>query len=539
MSEQMTGAQAAIAQLAAQGVRTLLSIPGVHTLPICDAALDAVQLRFVHGRHEQGIAFMANGYARASGEIAVPLVITGPGVTNAVTPLADAYLDSVPMVLIAAAVDQAKAGGGAFHEIKDQSAVLDGVCKWTTRVERVEQIPEAIRAAFGQAYGGRPGPTAVEIPLDVQTASGPAEVYPAPPPPRRAAAEDRVREAARRLAAARAPALFAGRGAAMSGASRELIRLAEQLSAPVFTTPLAKGVVPEDHPLCLSWGGVRRGLAREFLEEADAVLVVGSSLDEADGSRYRFAFEGKLLQVDASQATIGRRYPVEVGLVGDARTVLEQLLGALEQIAPLDRPPCAGRVAARIADQRARTLAEVQPQRMWQFMDAIERALPRDGFVANDGSRVNSWAHSFLRRYQPLTYAVTRNTAALGFAWPAAIGAKLAHPERASLAIAGDGGFLFTCFALGTAVQHRIGAVAVVFNDAGYGTIARIQQREYGREVGAALHNPDFVRLAEVFGAHGRRVETPDQLYEALCAAWKRDLPTVIEAPLEDDVGFA
>jgi acetolactate synthase-1/2/3 large subunit len=274
---------------------------------------------------------------------------------------------------------------------------------------------------------------------------------------------------------------------------------------------------------------------REFLEEADVVLVVGSSLDEADGSRYRFAFEGKLLQVDTDRATIGRLYQVEVGLVGDARTVLEQLLGEMAGAGPRAETG----VAARIAERRTQMLAEVQSQRMWQYMDAIERALPQDGFVANDGSRVNSWANSFLRRTRPLTYAVTRNTAALGFAWPAAVGARLAHPERASLAVMGDGGFLFTSFALGTAVQHQIGAVAVVFNDQSYGTIARIQQRQYGREVGAALRNPDFVRLAEAFGAHGQQVETPEQLYEALCMAWEQEGPTVIEVPLEADVGFA
>jgi acetolactate synthase-1/2/3 large subunit len=176
---------------------------------------------------------------------------------------------------------------------------------------------------------------------------------------------------------------------------------------------------------------------------------------------------------------------------------------------------------------------------MWQYIDAVERALPPDGFVANDGSRVNSWANSFLRRSQPLSYAVTRNTAALGFSWPAAVGAKLAHPERASLALLGDGGFLFTSFTLATAVQHQIGAVAVVFNDASYGTIGLIQRRQYGREVGAALRNPDFVQLAAAFGAHGQRVETPEQLYEALSVAFEREGPTVIEAPLDPDVGFA
>jgi len=159
--------------------------------------------------------------------------------------------------------------------------------------------------------------------------------------------------------------------------------------------------------------------------------------------------------------------------------------------------------------------------------------------VANDGSRVNSWANAFLRRYQPNTYAVTRNTAALGFAFPAAVGAKIAHPEREALAIAGDGGFLFTIFSLATAVQHRLGAIAVVFNDQGYGTIAWLQRRQFGRVIGAALRNPDYVRLAEAFGAHGCHVETPEELYDAITTVQGRNLPTVIEVPLEGDVGFA
>jgi acetolactate synthase-1/2/3 large subunit len=540
MTQQMTGAQATVAQLAAEGVRDVFGIPGIHTLPICDALLD-VPLRFIHGRHEQGATFMANGYARASGEVAVSLVITGPGVTNSLTPLADAYLDSVPMVLIAASVDRSKAGRGAFHELKDQSAVLAGVCKWSMCVEVVSEIPGAIREAFRKAYAGRPGPTAVEIPVDVQTASGPVEVCLPRPRVRAGAAAELVHEAVQRLATARSPVLFVGRGAALSGASQEVIRLAEALGAPCFTTPLAKGVMPEDHPLCLSWGGVRGGLVRQFLQEADRVLVVGSSLDEADGSRYGFSFEGKLIQIDTDPDMIGRIYPVEMGLVGDARAVLSQLLKELDMREGL----CAAAAsrssssAARIADKREQTSAEVHSQPMRRYMDAIERALPQDAFVANDGSRVNSWANAYLRRSLPNTYAVTRNTAALGFAWPAAVGAKVALPERESVAIVGDGGFLFTSFALATAVQQRLGAVAVVFNDEGYGTISYIQNRQYGRAMGAALVNPDFVRLAESFGAYGYRVETPEQLHETLRAVWGRDLPTVIEVPLDSGVGFA
>jgi len=535
MSKQMTGAQAAVAQLLAEGVDTVLGIPGVHNLPICDALLDHPQLRFLHGRHEQGIAFMANGYARANNRIAVSLVITGPGVTNSLTPLADAYLDSVPMVLIAASVEPERAGKGAFHELRDQTGVLRAVTKWTALAGSVEEVPEAIHAAFVEAYGGRPGPTAVEIPLSVQRASGQVDVHPAARPPRQAAPPEAVGEAARQLARAAAPLVFVGRGAVLSGASGEVLELIEALNAPCFTTPLAKGVVPEDHPLSLSWGGVHNGLVHELVAEADLILVVGSSLDEADGRRYGLALADKLIQIDTCPEVIGRTWPVRLGLVGDAQAVLAQLLEALSGMERAQHPSPAPRITAR----RAQALDEVQGRPIWRYMDAIERALPRDAFVANDGSRVNSWANAFLRRYQPNTYAVTRNTAALGFAFPAAVGAKIAHPEREALAIAGDGGFLFTIFSLATAVQHRLGAIAVVFNDQGYGTIAWLQRRQFGRVIGAALRNPDYVRLAEAFGAHGCHVETPEELYDAITTVQGRNLPTVIEVPLEGDVGFA
>jgi acetolactate synthase-1/2/3 large subunit len=527
MSSYMTGAQAAIAQIAAEGVQVVFGIPGVHTLPLCDAILEYPRLRFVHGRHEQGVAFMANGYARVSGEVAVSLVITGPGVTNSLTPLADAYLDSVPMVLIASQVARERRGRGAFHELKDQTGVLASVSKWNTCVECVSAIPDAIRAAFRQAYGGRPGPTAVEIPVDVQAQHGWVDIHPSTRPRRRQAPPDAVREAARALAQAASPLVFVGRGAAISGCGDELVRLIELLNAPCFTTPLAKGVVPGDHPLNVTWGGSRYGAIREFLQDADVVLVVGSSLDEADAAWYSFAAE-KLIQIDTCPEVIGRTYPVSIGLVGDAKAVLGQLL------AELPPTPAPSSAAARIAEHRRRALKEVQDRPYWRYVDAIQRALPRDAIVTNDGSQVNyRGTIPYLQRDLPNSFQVTRMTAALGFALPAALGAKIAYPERPVVAIAGDGGFLFTAFALSTAVQHRLNVVVVVFNNDAYGIIRRLQTERYEREIGAELRNPDFVQLAQASGARGVRVGTPEQLYETLMATWGCDVPTVIEVPVD------
>lgn len=521
-----------MAQLVAEGVDVVLSIPGEHNVFLCDAVLDHPQIRFVVGRHEQGITFMANGYTRASGKIAVPMVVTGPGVTNSLTALADAYIDSVPMVLIAAQADRKHLGKGAFHELKDQSGLLASVTKWSTRVEGVEEIPGAIRSAFFQAYDGRPGPTVVEIPMDVQAGEGMADIYPHSPPERAGAVQERVREAARRLEGARAPVVYVGSGAVAAECRTELIRLIERLNAVCMVTALAKGIVPDDHPLNLGWGGGGEKAVQQVLNEADVVLVVGSSLDEADTRQWALRFPADLIQIDVSPDVIGRNYPVSIGLQGDAKMVLSQLLQALPADAADTRPS----PAKEIAGYKERIRLREGDTPGWQFMGAMDRALPQDAVVTNDASMVNGWAIRFLPRRKPRTMNITRNLGALGYAYPAAVGAKLAYPNRQAVAVVGDGGFLFTVFSLATAVQHRLNAVAVVFNDASYSSIRRGQLRRFERTIGVDLLNPDFVKLAEAFGAFGCRAENPEQLYAGLMAAWQRDLPTVIEVPLAGDL---
>jgi acetolactate synthase-1/2/3 large subunit len=527
----MTGAQATIAQLKAEGVEIVLGIPGIHNMYLCDAVLDYPELRFISGRHEQGITFMANGYARASGRIAVPLVITGPGVTNSLTPLADASVDSVPMVLVASQTDTSRLGKGAFHELKDQTALLSQVTKWNVRVDAVEEISEAINTAFAQAYEGRPGPTAVEVPLNVQQQRGPVELCPAArrrPTPADAKA---VQLAAQKLAQAQAPVIYVGSGAASSGCTEQLVQLMDRLQAPCCVTALAKGVVPDDHPLNMGWWGEPEGVALEFLQEADVALVIGSSLDEAGTRAWTMPLPEELIQIDTSPDVMDRHYPVSVPLVGDARLVLTQLLQVLEGDNKIELPSRPSPIG-RIGVGKRRVLAEAQQKLGWQYADAVERALPADAFVTNDASRTNGWMIRYLNRYQPRTLNITANMAALGYAFPAAIGAKLAYPDRQAVAVMGDGGFLFTVYSLATAVKHRLNVVVIVFDNHSYGTIAWSQMQEFGREIGAELCNPDFAQMAQSFGAAGVRAVDPDQLYEALLEARDRDRPTVIHVPL-------
>ena len=530
-SQVMTGAAAALAQLAAEGVELVVGIPGEHSIPLCDAVLNHPGLRFVTGRHEQAITFMANSYARASGRVAANLIISGPGVTNSLTALADAYCDSVPMVLVASCCDRTVLGRGGFHELKDQSAALKSVTKWHTRVEDVGAIPAAIQTAMFQARSGRPGPTAVEVPVSVQMQEAEVALMAPTPVAKPHADVDAVARAARNLSAARAPIVLIGSGAGQADCAAELVALVEQLGAACFTTALGKGVVPDDHPLSLGWNLVDHGPGRPLLDEADLVLVVGSSLDEVETGRWTLPLPEKLIHIDISPEIIGRNYPTTVGLAGDAKVVLGQLLEALAECDCVDHPS----PAARIAGIKAQVRQKLRDRPSYKYVAALQAALPADAVVTNGASLMNGWVLTHLNRSLPRTTYITRSLAALGFAFPAAVGAKLAHPQRQAVAVTGDGGFLFSSDALSTAVQYRLNAVAVVFNDQAYGTIRKVQLERFGRAIGVDLVNPDFVKLAEAYGGAGRRVESPDALRDELPAAFARDVPTIIDVPIELD----
>jgi len=531
MSKYMTGAQATIAQLVAEGVTDILSIPGEHNLFLCDAVLDYPQLRLLTSRHEQGLAYISNGYARVSHKIAVPIVISGPVVTNSLTALGDAYQDSVPMVLIATQAPLEQQGKGAFHEIKDQSGVLASIVKWHTRVESVTEIPAAIRHAFIHAYAGRPGPTAVEIPLNVQTQKAKiVDIYPSVQTPAPSPDIVQIRSAAQLLENANQPMLYVGRGAVISGCADELRQLVESFNIPCFTTALAKGILPEDHPLNLSWGGCKYGLIREFIQQTDVVLVLGSSLDDSDATRFSLQFPDKLIQIDTEPKNVGRCYPVHLGLIGSAKQVLRQLLNELAQY---NRPECLSTVNM-IAQHKEQGIQEKQSTLAWQFIAAIQKAIGKDAIVFGDPSWVNGWTVYFLERYLPNTFHCPRNFCGLGFSFVAALGAKLAFPNRQILSLIGDGGFMFSNAELATAVQYQLNIVTVIFNDQGYGSIKRRQIKGFGRTVGVELPSPDFVKMAEAFGAIGVRAETPEQLYNLLKQAWKHNRPTLIEVPLDN-----
>jgi 5-guanidino-2-oxopentanoate decarboxylase len=524
-AEAMTGGAAVVRALASHGVELVFGIPGTHTLPI-HRHLTACGIRHVTPRHEQGGGYAADGYARVSARPGVVLATSGPGVINTATAVATAYADSVPLLVVSPGMPTGVAGRdmGFLHEGKDQSAAMDAVASWSRRAGSPAEAAEAIAAAFEHFVAGRPRPVHVEVPVDVLEQRGDVRLPQPQVPPARALDEEALARAADVLARAERPALVLGGGA--RGAAAVATELAERLGAPVVTTVNGKGVVSERHPLSLG-AQIRLSATQRWLAERDAVLAVGTELGESDlwGAMPRLG--GRLVRVDVDPGQLNKNAAAAVAVAGDARRVLEALLAALPA-----RAGAGGEDLGRArAAMRAEALADGAP---WlRLVEALDATLGRDGVLAGDSTMSAYYgAVHFLPMDTDRRFIYPTGYATLGYALPAAIGAKLAAPQRPVIALAGDGGLLFTVAELVTAAELGIPLPVVVPNNRGYGEI-RAQMRADGIDpIGVDLRVPDLPRLGEACGGAGLRVEDPDALAPAIREALERPGPTVIEVPV-------
>lgn len=531
----MTGGQAVVETLRAGGVRTVFGIPGVHNLAIYDGLYHAPDVRHVVCRHEQGAGFAADGYARVSGGPGVFVTTTGPGATNAFTALGEAWSESSPVLHLASqlATDLIDRSKGVGHELVDQVGTFRNVTRRHESVRDVRRISPAVAEALAAVQSGRPRPAYLDFPEDVLNAADDLEVSGPLPVERRGIAEDLVGQAAARLGAARRPVIIAGAGVHRSGASPELLRLAEALQAPVFETAPGRGAIPSDHPLSIGgrWTGEPR-LAR-FLAESDALLAVGTRLGGQSTAGWTLPLP-HLIHLDADPETVNKNYPAELGLVGDARFGLGQLLEELgRRGAPADGAWAAE--ARGIAEQVDAEMRAAHPEAMG-VLDSLRGALDRDAIVTND-SLIEYWTARHLPVYTPRSYLIPWIYGTLGTALPFAIGAALAAPGRQVVAIGGDGAFMFTMAELATAIQAGANVVCVVCNDGGYNAMRRHQRLRYGsRTFASDLVTPNFAALAESFGALGIKLDSPADLGAALRDALAAGRTAVIDVPLALDV---
>jgi acetolactate synthase I/II/III large subunit len=529
---QMTGGQAVIQALHREGVGHVFGLPGVQIMGIYDAFYGQSDVKLITVRHEQTTTYMADGYARVTGKPGVGLVVPGPGVQNASAALGTAYSCSSPVLLLAGQIESYMLGQdkGALHEINDQLDIVRPVTKWCQRVLNVEDIPGAIHEAMRQMQTGRPRPTLVEVPPDVlATVADVTLPMPERYPPLSPDQADILR-AAELLATAQKPLIWAGGGAVLGDAAAELQALAEALGAPVATTPEGKGAIAEDHPLALGVGYYGHGAPSLAAPRADVILAVGTRLTGQMRSPTAPRPPQRLIHLDVDPAVIGKNYPADVALVGDARPGLRMLLGAVRaQPAPRERWP-----RQELEEIRRESEGWVRQQAPLQceIIGQLQKVLRDDAVVVSGITNIGYWSHFALRVRRPRTYLTASYFATLGFAFPTALGAKVAAPDRQVISLSGDGGFMYALPELATAVQYGINVVAVVFADGAFGASNNDQRTRYqGRVVGTNVHNPNFVQVAEAFGAKGIKAE-PDRLADALQEAFDADRPTLIEVPV-------
>jgi len=511
-------------------VRYVFGLPGEEILDILDSFLES-RITFVPTRHEQGAAFMADAYGRLTGRPGVCLSTLGPGATNLATGVADANLDRAPLVAITG-----QAGRDRIHKESHQRVDIvehfRPLTKWNTRVETAGVIPEVIRKAFKLAASEKPGACHVEVPEDLARES--TDGVPLSTERARRPSPDRqaLETAARLIEAASFPLIFAGNGVIRGLASHELRKFARAHGIPVAHTFMAKGSMPYDDDLCLLSVGLQ---ARDYIscgfDKADLIIAVGYDPVEYAPKFWNPERKKSIVHIDFTPAEVDSFYQPAVEVVADVREAIELLGGLVKgQKDPASYHTLRRYILAELEEGADDDGFPLKPQRILKDLRA---AMGREDILISDVGTHKLWIARTFPAYEPNTVLISNGYAAMGFALPAAIAAKLVHPERKVVAVSGDGGFLMNCQELETACRLGLSIVNVIFRDGGYNLIQWKQQTHLGRESGVKFGNPDFVALAAAFGAKGYRVDSARALGPVLAAALAHPGPSIVDVPVD------
>jgi acetolactate synthase-1/2/3 large subunit len=523
--------------LEAEGVRYVFGIPGEETLDLNESLADS-SIDFVPVRHEQGGAYMADAYGRLTGRAGVCLGTLGPGATNLVTAVADAFLDRAPLVALTGQSDLERMHKES-HQYLDLIGILRPVVKWNARVSSPEIIPEVVRKAFKVAEAEKPGGTHLELPEDVM-----ARPLDASPLPRHTVVQPEpggreLERAAQLIDAAENPIALAGNGAIRGHAGRALRSFSQNTGIPVAETFMAKGLIDYEDPKALGTVGLQtRDYEMAGFEHADLVIAIGYDLVEHAPSHWNPNGDKQIIMIDSVPAEIDENFIPEVELVGDIAHVLARLAAGTDRAATVVD---AGRrlrelVLGALRDAREDNHFPIRPPRV---LSDIRETLGRQDMLISDVGLHKLWIGRMFPAHEPGTVLIANGLAGMGFAIPTAIGAKLVYPDRNVVAVCGDGGFLMNCQELETAVRLRTPFVVVVWENGEYGSITWKQDKKFGRHFGVEFGNPDFVKLADSFGMPAWRCESAEEFKQRLSDALALDLPSLIVVPIDYSIDVA
>ena len=526
---EMTGGQALVASLIKQGVDTVFGLPGVQLDWLFDAIWEKRdQIKVYYTRHEQGTAYMADGYARTTGKVGTCIVVPGPGLLNAMAGLATAYSASSPVLCVTGQIrsDAIEQGRGLLHEIPNQLDMVRSATKWAARAMSPAEVPGVVEEAFRQLRSDRVRPVEIEVPPDILQASGQVTIPGRVAEQRLQGDPELLDKAAKLLGEAQRPVIIAGGGVIRSGASDELKALAEMLQAPVVMSSHGKGSLSYRDDLALNPNALD-----ELVPGADVVLLVGNRYVEYGINEWWRPAKGQVgIRLDTDAEMLERSQPT-LGILTDAMLGLAELVERVGKYNHAREPRTAELKAlkAHLED----LWWEVQPQAA--YATVLREELPDDGILVSESTQVGYWSDRAFPVYEPRTYLTSGYQGTLGYGYATALGAQVGNPDRKVVSINGDGGFMYNVQELGTAVQQGINAVGVVFNDRAYGNVRRTQRLNFnGHIIATDLHNPDFVKLADSFGMAGIRAEGPEGLRAALREALALKGPALIEVPVNE-----
>ncbi len=525
--EKMTGGEAAVKSMLAHNIDTLFCIPGYQNDWLFNALHDlGKDIRVIHTRHEQGAGYMALGYALATGDVGMFSVVPGPGVLNASAALATAYALNAKVFCLSGQIPSTSIGRefGELHEINDQLNILASLTKHAQRANSPGEIPHMISQGFHQLCSGRPRPVALEIPMDILKARGMvnlqtepiADLHPIPD-------AQVIEQAAELLSGAQRPMIFVGSGAQRAG--REIRALAERLQAPVVAYRTGKGVIDARHYLSLP-----QPAAKAYWMQADAVIAVGTNM-RVPSQNWAKEHKPAVIRIDVDPKSHSRFLDPNISITARAEDALPVLLDILSH-KKIQRSSRKAEITA-MSKAWEEKVSVLQPQ--VSYLKIIREELGEDGIFVDELTQVGFASRIAYPVYKPRTYITTGYQGTLGYGFPTALGVKIARPDVPVISICGDGGFMFSVQELATAVQQKIAVCVLLFNNNQYGNVQEMQKNDYGgRVIATDLHNPDFVKMAESFGALGIRANSFDEVRAAIRKSYTVDVPTIVEIPVGD-----
>ena len=537
----MTGAEIVVKILEQHGVKRIFGIPGAQSLELFDAFRGA-GIETVLVTHELCASFMADATSRATSGVGVAVVVPGPGLTNIFSGLGESLLDSIPMVVIIAGVNNEIPYSFQLHEI-DQVKAASPLAKAVYRLEKVEEIGRELSRAFSLAQAEEPGPVVVEIPNNLLARTTSFQSSPSTPPPAprlwragppQPSPEPLISQAIQAITDSKKVGIYAGLGA--FPAAREILELSELLEAPVATTLSGRGVIPEDHPLAVGYGfgGSGTRISRKTFSECDLILAVGCKFTEVGTGGYGLKIPGKLIHIDANPRNLNVNYKAEIAIASDSQAALSRILAGVKEKITSPRKGTLREEILKTKKEEEQKLQNREVQKDWvdpaHLLRHLRRLLPRDAIITTDSGHHMFFVLTYFPIYEPRTYLAPTDYQSMGYSVPAAIGAKLACPQRRVAATVGDGGFLMTGIEMLTASRLKLDLPVIVFNDGALGLIKKLQKRALLRTQAVDLVEPDFESYARAIRAEYVRIENDEETPEKLAKALSLKGPVLIDA---------